>query len=289
MPMERVVRRRPLLAGLLMLVCGLSVAAARDLIEYGPVVFEARSDYSRVRVRERGSLRTLTFVRDSGEEVIESQVDLRRPEQLLIPYTRAMFLSYLYQPQPRRVLIVGLGGGAMVHFLRKHDPQLQVDVVEVDPVVVQAAERYFGIRGDARLRVLTQDAFEYLPATEERYDVIYMDAFLKPSAETDSTGVPLKLKTTEFYRGVRQKLTPEGVMVFNLNPHPQVGDDVASIRGAFPQTDVYRLNPAEGFVAIGTQLESLPTPRQLTTAAEGLDRRFSATFSFRNLVRARVK
>ena len=278
-----------------MIVCGLAVvslltaALARDLVELGPVLLETTSEYSRIRVRERAGVRTLSFVRDSGEEVIESQVDLRRPDDLVLPYTRAMFLSYLYQPQPRRVLIVGLGGGAMVHFLRRHDPDLQVDVVEIDPTVVQIADRYFGVRSEGRTRIITQDAFAYFPEVQEPYDVIYMDAFLKPSDETDSTGVPLRLKTTNFYRGVREKLTPEGIMVFNINPHPQVGDDVAAIREAFPALDLFRLQPGQGFVAIGAQREQVLGPRELSDRAAQLDRRFRTTFSFRQLARARVK
>ncbi len=289
MQTERVVRGWLPVVGALAAAGMLTVGFARDLVELGPVLFETRSDYSHIRVRERGGIRTLSFVRDSGEEVIESQVDLRRPEQLLVPYTRTMFLSYLYHPRPQRVLIVGLGGGAMVHFLRRHDPELHVDVVEIDPVVVQAAERYFAIRADERLRIITQDAFVYLAQTTESYDVIYMDAFLKPSAETDSTGVPLKLKTTEFYRRVREKLTPAGVMVFNLNPHPAVREDIAAIREVFPQSDVYRLDPGEGFVAIGTQGERLPSARELSAAAAELDRRFGASFSFRGLIRTRMR
>jgi len=285
---RRMLVRRGWLAVLAGAILG-ATAEARDLVELGPVLFEARSAFSLIRVRDRQGVRTLSFVRDSGEEVIESQVDLRRPADLLIPYTRSMFLSYLHQPQPQKALIVGLGGGAMVHFLKHYDPQLQVDVVEIDPVVVRLADEGFGVRTEGKIRIVTQDAFVYLAETTERYDVIYMDAFLKPSAETDTTGVPLKLKTAEFYRGVRSKLTPTGIMVFNLNPHPQVGEDLAALREAFPQTDVYRLQPGQGFVAIGLPGDRVPSPREIGDRAAELDRRFRTTFSFRTLVRSRVR
>ncbi len=62
-----------------------------------------------------------------------------------------------------------------------------------------------------------------------------MDAFLKPSEGTDATGQPLRLKTAEFYKGLRQHLTPEGIVVINLNVHQGTDDDLATVRGAYPQ------------------------------------------------------
>jgi len=61
-------------------------------------------------------VRTLVFVRDNGEEFVESMVNLRRPHELLLPYSRFMLASYLLQSGQQRVLIAGLGGGGMVHF-----------------------------------------------------------------------------------------------------------------------------------------------------------------------------
>jgi len=52
---------------------------------------------------------------------------------------------------------------------------------------VQLADKYFDVRSQDNINVVTEDAFKYLKRDKTRYDVIYMDAFLKPSAETDST------------------------------------------------------------------------------------------------------
>ncbi len=141
-------------------------------------------------------------MRDNGQEVIETLVDINQPHRLMLEYTRYMFLSYALQPKQERVLIVGLGGGAMVHFLARYDPQVKVDVVEIDPAVVQVAQEYFGVRSQGNVNIITADAFKYLAESQVPYDVIYMDAFLKPSGDTDSTGVPLKLKQAQFYKSL---------------------------------------------------------------------------------------
>jgi spermidine synthase len=233
-------------------------------------------------------VRTLWFVRDSGEEVVESQLRLDRPDDLLVEYTRFMFLSYLFRPKPEKVLIVGLGGGSMVHFLNAHDRNVKIDVVEIDEDIVNlVANRYFGVRSGGRVKINVADGAAYLKTTESRYDVIYMDAFLKPSNETDATGVPVRLKNVAFYKEVQKKLNPEGVVVFNLNPHAGLEEDLRVIREAFPQTYLFHLRYG-GLVVVGTTSETRVLRRALDAAAAQLDRRFNMrdyNWSFRAMVR----
>lgn len=262
-----------------------AVMSAHGLDRLGAVELETRSDYSQIRIRKRNNVRTMSFVRDSGEEVVESQVNLDRPHDLLVTYTRYMFLSYLFRPKVQRVLIVGLGGGAMVQFLKHHDPEVQVDVVEIDPVIVRLADRYFGVRSDGNVTIVTADAFVYLAETRSRYDVIYMDAFLKPSADTDKTGVPLRLKTERFYKDLQEKLSPDGLVVFNLNPHAGVRDDVATIEDVFPQGYLYRMPDSQGLVMVASRAQARETATTLAARAVELDRRLGATFSFRDMAR----
>ena len=167
---------------------------------------EVESEFSRIVVTKQGNVRSLIFVDHDGQEAVETELDLDKPHRLLLPYTRYMFGSYLFRPKPQQVLIVGLGGGSMIHFLKHHAPDLRVDVVEIDPVVVKIADLWFGVRSGGRLRIVVQDAFKYLTNTRHCYDVIYMDAFLKPSAETDVSGVPLRLKTVKFLKNIQKRL-----------------------------------------------------------------------------------
>ena len=250
----------------------------------GEVVLDVKSDYSRIRVRKFVNTHTLTFIRDNGDEVVESMVDMASPHDLLIDYTKYMFLSYLFEPKPERVLIVGLGGGAMVHFLKRHDPGVKVDVVEIDPAVVKVADKFFGVRTEGNVRVVTEDGFKYLRETPEKYDVVYMDAFLKPARDTDTTGVPLRLKTIEFYKGIQSKLAADGLVVFNINPHESIDEDVKTIREAFPQAYAFHLPNAGGLVVVGSMQKERVDPRELQARARGLDDRFKTRYSHREMV-----
>jgi spermidine synthase len=248
------------------------------------IEFETTSAFSHLLVKRQGSVRTLLFVRDNGEEVEESMVNLKKPHELLVPYTRFMFTSYLFQPKQLRVLIVGLGGGAMVHFLQHCDPEVTVDVVEIDPAVVAVADKYFEVRSGGKIDVITADGRNYLETTDKRYDVIYLDAFLKPAAETDSTGMPLAMKTVQFYKGLQEKLRPQGLVVFNLNRQPTTEADIRNIRSAFGQAYVFRMQ-TDNLVVGATLSQERLSPADLRARAKSVDARFKATFSFQELSR----
>ena len=81
--------------------------------------------------------------------------------------------------------------------------------VELDPDVVDAAYTWFKLPRDPRLRVEVDDGRRFLQRTDERYDVIMVDAFY-------SDGVPFHLTTLEFVELMRERLTPGGVIATNV-------------------------------------------------------------------------
>ena len=242
-----------------------------------------QSEYSHIRIRRQGSMRTMNFVRDNGVEQIETVWNMKQPYDLVTQYSRLMFASYFFMPQQKQVLIVGLGGGAMVHFYEHYDPEVKVDAVEIDEKVVELADKYFDVRTQKNTKIITEDAFKYFKTNKTRYDVIYMDAFLKPSEQTDATGQPLRLKTIEFYKGLREQLTPEGIVVINLNIHQGTNDDLATIRGAYPQAYAFRAS-TPNLIVVCTWDKTRVTAAALHEKAEELDRRFKATFTFQSVL-----
>jgi spermidine synthase len=251
----------------------------------GAIEVDVQSAYSHIRIRRQGNLRSMNFVRDNGVEQIQSVLNLNKPYELMTQYSRLMFASYFFMPQQKRVLIVGLGGGAMVHFYEHYDAEVKVDVVEIDEKVVQLAEKYFDVRTQKNTTVIREDAFQYLKSNQTRYDVIYMDAFLKPSEQTDATGQPLRLKTVDFYKNLREQLTPDGIVVVNLNVHAGTNNDLAAIRSAYPQ--VYKFKaPTPNIIVVCTWDKTRAASAALHDKAKELDRRFKATFAFQNVLAA---
>jgi spermidine synthase len=268
-----------LAAALLAAAAAIAVWSMSSAPTLGSVEHEEVSAFSRIRVRRAGDVRALTFVRDNGQEVVQSRVDLNAPHTLLSPYARSMFASYLYQPHPRRVLIVGLGGGAMVRFLTHHEPQVHIDAVEIDPAVVRLAGEYFGVRTGGNVRVHTADAVAFVESTADRYDLILMDAFLRPSSDTDATGVPTGLKTQAFLGRLKRALAPGGVVAFNVNEHASIADDIAAVGAAFGQVAVYRCPPADNKVIIATE-GGMAADDDVRARIAALDARFGGALSF---------
>ena len=252
----------------------------------GRLEHEEVSAFSRIRIRRDGDVRALTFVRDNGQEAVQSRINLSAPHTLVAPYARAMFASYLYQPHPRRVLIVGLGGGAMVRFLTHHEPQVHIDAVEIDPAVVRLADQYFGVRSGGNVRVHTADAVMFVESTTDRYDLILMDAFLRPSSDTDTTGVPTRLKTLAFLGRLKQALAPGGVVAFNVNEHASMADDIAAVANAFGHVAVYRCPPTDNKVVIAVE-GGMSTDDELRARVDALDARFGGALSFADVLRNR--
>ena len=248
----------------------------------GQIEHEETSAFSHIRVRRDGDVRALTFVRDDGREAVQTRVNLSAPHTLVAPYARGMFVSYLYQPHPRRVLVIGLGGGAMVRFLTHHDPGVQIDAVEIDPAVVRIANEYFGVRSEGNVRIHTGDAVKFVESTLERYDVIFMDAFLRPSDDTDTTGVPTRLKTIDFLRHLQKTLNPGGVVAFNVNEHDRMADDIAAVTAAFGHAVLYRCPPADNKVMIAVE-GGLVKDDEMRARVAALDKRFNGALSFERL------
>jgi len=170
-------------------------------------LYEKQSPFNTVVVTEdeRG-LRALLFNRNG---VRQSVVKLGDPDHLELAYAKVVPIGLAFVEAPRRALVVGLGGGTIPGFLHKHYPRTRIDVVDIDPVVVDVARRFFGFREDENLRVYVDDGRKFIERCREPYDIIFLDAF-------GADSIPYSLATREFLLAVRKALAPEGVVVGNV-------------------------------------------------------------------------
>ena len=113
------------------------------------------------------------------------------------------------QPDAKRVLVLGLGGGAVSKRYWHDYPGMRVDSVEIDPVVVDVSRTYFGLPEDERLRVFVADARRYVQTTKETYDIVIIDCYYNEA-------LPFHLTTEEFLKEVKTRLAPDGVVAYNV-------------------------------------------------------------------------
>lgn len=196
-----VIRKLSFVAVLWLLLSCVTAAAQEKIL------FQKQSPYSLVIVAEdeRG-LRTLRFG-ESG--VRQSVVKVGDPDHLELSYAPVMLSGLALCPEPKRVLVVGLGGGSIPSFLHKHYPKTLIDAVDIDPVVVEVARRFFGLNEDETLKAYVQDGRQFIEERPNTYDIIFLDAF-------GSDSIPYHLATREFLEAVRRSITAEGVVLADV-------------------------------------------------------------------------
>ena len=139
----------------------------------------------------------------------QSRMALADPDALLIGYTRTMLAALLLQPAPRRIGMVGLGGGSQVKFCHRHLPDAHLEVMEINPRVIALRKRFGIPDDDARLEVRLCDAAAHLPTRRGAYDLLLIDGY-------DRKGIPEALCTQAFYRDCHAALGSDGALASNL-------------------------------------------------------------------------
>jgi len=203
----------------------ISKGLPRDL----KVLARSRSPYNDIFVIQNGDLREMWF-KGGMDFYLQSRIDVRQPHSPILVYSKMVFSSLLFQPQPKRVLVIGLGGGVLPNCLARWYPDCTIDVVDVDPKVIDLARRYFFLETSPSLQVFAEDGRLFLKRRRGPYDLIILDAF-------KSGSIPYHLKTEEFYMEIAEALSPDGILATNLygksntlKPH-----DWKTLTTVFPQ------------------------------------------------------
>jgi len=197
-------------------------------------LLEAReSQYNSIFVYDVGEYVVMTFGHNQ-RLYTESQANKSNPLELPVEYTRLMTLPLAYQSATNKVLEIGLGGGSTVWYLHNTFPQMDIQAVELDPAVAELAQKYFFVKPDDKLKLEVRDGRIFLVRTQEKYDLILVDAYRGPF-------VPFHLLTKEFFEIAKEKLAPGGVVVQNVEPSTMLYDAaIATIKSVFANVDVYQ-------------------------------------------------
>ncbi len=194
------------------------------------LLHEETSPYQYIQVVQRPDGRRLLYL----NEGIAVHSVWRRSSVLTGGYWDAVLaIPSLLHRSPRHVAILGNAGGTIARALGRYYPHADVDAVEIDPAVTRVAYRYFGLGDNPRVSVHDADARPFLRSTDRRWDLIVVDAYHQPY-------VPFYLATREFFRLVRERLAPGGIVVLNVAATPDDKRLVRDIGGTmateFPQT-----------------------------------------------------
>jgi spermidine synthase len=228
-------------------------------------VHTERSLYRNILVYDDDGVRCMKFSRAESAGRQSCQL-LREPRQLVFDYTRMMMGALYLDPEPQRVLVLGLGGGTLPTALAGWPSVREVDVVEIDAAVNRVAQKYFGLKPGPRLHVHEEDGrvFVKRAAREGRhYDLVLLDAF-------DHEYIPEHLLTREFLADVKELLNPHGVLAANTFSNSRLYDhESVTYQAVFGE--FYNLRSANRVIL--TRVGGLPSRAEIERNATALDAR----------------
>ncbi len=253
----RLLRRAPALLIAGAVGCGtfaVPQAHAEDLVD--PAAREAllkRKDgqiahiettYNDIFVTKEGQELSMAF-QLKGWDFTQSTIDLKDPDALPISVARQMTMAITYPQDLKRILMIGLGGGTISTYLGRHIPDVSIETVEIDPGVITAAKKYFGMKESERVRYRDGDGRVYLKRNKQPFDLILCDAF-------HGGYIPFHLLTKEFFQLVKQNLTPNGAVAVNIHEGTKLFvSTIVTMRAEFPVLHLYPTGEGE-VIAVGT-------------------------------------
>lgn len=252
---------------LLLSAAGL-LAAGSATADNMKLLHSERSLYREVLVYETGDVRCICFTRFCriGRQTCQ---DVKRPDRIVMNYPQMMLGALFVKPEPKSVLIVGLGGGTIPRALHDVVPGARIDVVEIDPAVVKVARRYFDLGDSKSLNVIEADGRVQVKRAlreQQRYDIIMLDAF-------DHEYIPEHLLTQEFLQEVKGLLAPGGVLAANTFSSSRLYDhESTTYASVFPE--FFNLK-RENRVIIAAN-GPLPTDAQLRSNSERFENAFDS-------------
>ena len=184
----------------------------------------------------------------TGPEGAQSLMDIDHPDELAIEYLQLFRAGLLLTPDAHNALLIGGGGFSFPKFMAAQHPGIHLDVVELDPGMVEVARRFFHYSDKPNVSVHIGDARIFLNrlqanAAAKKFDIAFADAY------NSAANIPFHLATREFFSALSSAITDDGTAVVNI---------IATVEGPknclyrhmyyelkqfFPEVRVYRAMP----------------------------------------------
>jgi hypothetical protein len=174
------------------------------------------------------------------------------------------------------VLILGAGSGTDVAASLLHNSK-HIDAVEIDPVIVRLGRELHPDHpySDPRVNVVTDDARHFLRTTNKKYDLVVFALIDSLTLQSGFASVRLEsyMFTEESFRAVRERLSPNGVLVvYNYFRERWLVDRLANTAAAAfemePRVHVHQEHGYLGVMMIGPGMSRVSTWPEIPTHVE---------------------
>lgn len=141
----------------------------------------------------------------------QSAMFVDAPNDHVFDYTKFYDLAFFYRPKISRALMLGGGGYSIPKYIMANFPEVEVDVVELDPGMTEVAKQYFEFTPNEKIRIFHEDARTFINREIDRkYDAVFWDVF------TSEYNIPFHLTTVQAAQRVYSSLSDDGISVMNI-------------------------------------------------------------------------
>lgn len=224
------------------LITALLFVFAHPTFSQANSIFQTESSYGFINIYEKNNIRYLQLDAPFGVH------SLKNPDTLLTYNYWDYFLGIAFTRPTKQTLVLGLAGGNITSLFSYYFPSMEMDGVEIDTKIVDAANKYFDL-AKPNLTAHIDDARSFLNQTTEKYDLIVLDAY-------HNLNIPVHVSTQEFFQLAKKNLTPNGVFAMNI-AHSVKNSSLdgylaPTLHTAFPY--VYSIDTNQGYntILIGT-------------------------------------
>lgn len=159
-----------------------------------------------VGISEEGNIRSLHL----GSATIQSSMNLDRPSDLVLSYSRAMMGWLLFQEKPpTHITQIGLGGGSFSRWIDSYLPNTKQTAIDINPQVIAVAKSMFELPFESdKFEIIEADGAEYIKVFRHSTDIILVDGF-------DGEQIIDALVEEPFFQDCRHALSSDGIFITN--------------------------------------------------------------------------
>jgi spermidine synthase len=173
-------------------------------IPYSSILLDTQTNFQKIRIFETQKLGKIIvldeimFQAEDGDELTEM----------------ATHLPLNVGPKKNNVSVIGAGDGFALKELVKHSELKAIDIVEIDPGIVETCRKIFPFGGawdDKRVSINIEDGFEYVQKVKNKDLIISTPANIY--TQTGNENIAYPLFTKEYYQHAYNALTDDGIFV----------------------------------------------------------------------------
>ncbi len=177
--------------------------------EDAKIIYGHNTEYGEVWVYEKYERRCLTFKRPPTS-TLQTCINPKQTDKVQFNYAKSMLSSLFFNDSPKKILILGLGGGTLANSLNILVPDAKIDIVEINPSLPKIAQKYFYPNlKNKQNNFIIQDGLKFINESEEnKYDIVMIDVF-------DADYIPEGFLTNEAMQNFKKVTKMGGIIAFN--------------------------------------------------------------------------